>query len=241
MCRSLQNVIVTVLIIFMTSRKISFLRQHSHIPLTGNIIPDSLCHITNFDIVCPILQNPFHRMLFPIDNHFAFFYHFIIPRFVLKNILNQQPMREFIAPQGDFSHAVSRTVSGYVVWMSVSHPSVNPDMPLHPDQRPDGCFFDGGNGVDFGCPRLPLARTERHAARPRNQPAAIHADLADFIPIAQPDHFPVGVFQKFIVLLRHNLALHAVNIGRADFGAAEGYQLFARHPFRHIITPLQAL
>ena len=180
-------------------------------------------------------------MLLPIDNHFAFFYHFIIPHFVLKYILDQQPMREFIAPQGDFSHAVSRSIRRHIIRVSILHPGINPDMPLHPDQRPDGGFFNGGNGVDFGCPCLPLARTERHATRPRNQSAAIHADLADFLPVTQPDHFPVGIFQKFIVLLRHNLALHAVNIGRADFGAAEGYQLLACHSFRHIITPLQAL
>ena len=178
-------------------------------------------------------------MFLAIDNHFAFFYHFIIPHFVLKNILNQQPMCEFITPQGDFSHAVSRTVSGYVVGVAVLHASVYPDMPLHPDQRPDGCIFNGGNGVDFGCPCLPLARTERHAARPRNQTTAIHADLPDFIPVTQPDHFPVGVFQKFIVLLCHNLALHAVNIRCADFGTAEGYQFFSCHFFRHVITPSQ--
>ena len=150
-------------------------------------------------------------------------------------------MCEFITPQGDFTHAVCRTVSSYVVGVSVLHASVHTDMPLHPDQRPNGCIFDGGNRVDFGCPCLPLTRTEHHAARPRNQTTAIHANLPDFIPVTQPDHFPVGVFQKFIVLLRHNLALHAVNIGRADFGAAEIYQFFSSHFFRHIITPLQAL
>ena len=180
-------------------------------------------------------------MLLPIDNHFAFFYHFIIPHFVLKHILDQQPMREFIAPQGNLTHAVGTAIRRHIIRMSILHAGINPDMPLHPDQRPDGCFFDGGNGVDFGCPCLPLSRTQRHAARPRNQSAAIRTDLADFIPIAQPDHFPVGVFQKFIVLLRHNLALHAVNIRRADFGSAEVYQFFTCHFFRHIITPLQAL
>lgn len=134
-------------------------------------------------------------------------------------------MRKAAARNSADSHTVGTAVRRDVF----SAADVNADMPLAPDRRPNGCLPDGRDGkYRIRCVMIAL-RIAKDACPPRNQTTAIYTNLPDFRRVALPDQRPKKDSQPVIRLLRQHLALHAINIRRANLSSRKCNQFMPRH------------
>ena len=123
------------------------LRQHCRTSLIADFIPQHIRNIPDLDIVCTILQNPFHCIFLAIYNQLCLFHHLVINLlfFCIVNILQPQPMGKACFAQLIFPAAISTAILGNIFPIA----DINSDMSFLPHSRPDRRLSDGRNRMNL--------------------------------------------------------------------------------------------